>query len=319
MNHRMGSYVTVTISRTSPHAVLTMTLLFVLAAFGAGAANAADPIDIRFPVRESELDAVLSCQNDSNPDCRSCLANQGSNISLALYSILQKSLTVGGLAANVQVVRSPNSERSRMLVSNGLADIKSDWDFNIDGNPSVLKSAPFLRRGKVEKGIYVSRDTFARSSDTPITNVHQMRAVSIRNWRLDWEVLEKLAPRSLTSAATIEQIYALINAGRADFTLLEFSANGPDMVRNYRDIRLFPMPGVKVILPASQHFMISRDIPDVQKVIAALNTGIEKLHTNGFIYQCLVNSGVINEQVKDWTVLNPLAASIDGEGVNATQ
>ena len=316
MNSRTGSFVTT--AKTSTYVCLTTILLFGLAAFGGGAANAAEPIDIRIPVRESEFDTVQSCHNDSNPDCRSCLAANGSSVSLAMYSILRKSLTTGGLDTNVLILPSPNSERSRKLIKDGLADIKIDWDFNIDPNPSVLKSAPIQRRGEIAKGIYVSHDTFARSSMTPISNVNLMRAVSIRNWQLDWKVLENLAPASLISAVTIEQMYALVDADRADFTLLEF-ANGPDMVRRYRDIRLFPMPGVKVILPASKHFMVSRHIPEVQKVITALNAGIETLHRNGFIHQCLVNSGIVNERVKDWTALNPLASPMDGYTGQPTQ
>ncbi|WP_296990490.1 hypothetical protein [Thalassospira sp. UBA1131] len=296
------------IARTS---IFVAVSLFVsaLAAIGSSPANAAETIDIRFPVRESEFDTVFSCQNDSNPDCRPCLADRPDSASLVMYSILQEALNAGGLAARIQVVPSPNSERSRKMVSEGFADIKSDWDFNIDADPEVLKSLPILRRGEVEKGIYVSQDTFVLSSDTPVSDVHNMSAVSIRTWRLDWEVLESLAPASLTSAATKEQIYALINAGRADFTLLEFSS-GPGMVRNLQDIRLYPMQGVKVILPASQHFMISRALPNAEKIVKALNSGIEALHANGFIHQCLVNSGIINEQVRDWRILNPTEGQV---------
>jgi len=264
------------------------------------------------PVREAEFDVVLSCQNDSTPDCRSCLAYRPSNASLVMYSILEKALQAGGLAARVQVVPSPNSERSRKMVSEGFADIKSDWDFNIDADPEVLKSAPILRRGASEKGIYVREDSLTLSDNKPISNVHNLSAVSIRTWRLDWDVLESLAPASLTSAATKQQIHAMINANRADFTLLEFSST-PAMVQDLEGIRLYPIPGVKVVLPASQHFMISRHLPDAEKIVAALNTGIDALHANGFIHQCLANSGIINEQVKDWRILNPLEGQIAPE------
>ena len=278
--------------------------LCALTAVRSAPANATETVDIRFPVREAEFEAVHSCQNDSNPDCRSCLADWPSNASLVMYSILQASLNAAGFAANVKVVPSPNSERSRMMVSKGVADIKSDWSFNIDADPEVLKSAPILRQGTVEKGIYVRQDNVTLRNYKPISDVHHMSAVSIRTWRLDWEVLESLGPASLSSAATKQQMFAMINANRADFTLLEFSS-GPGMVHDLENIRLYPMPGIKVILPASQHFMISRHLPDAQKIVAALNTGINALHNNGFIHQCLTNSGIINEQVRDWHILNP--------------
>ena len=298
-----------TIARTSIFVAATIALsalsaLSVLAAVTSSPAYAEETAELRFPVRESEYDAVLSCQNDTNPACRSCLAGRPSSASLVMYSILHQSLAAGGLDAKINVVPSPNSERSRMMVSNGNADVKSDWEFNIDADPNALKSAPILRRGDFEKGIYVRQGSVTRGYNEPISNVHHMSAVSIRTWRLDWEVLENLAPASLTSAATKQQMYALIDAGRADFTLLEFSS-APGMVRVLEGIKLYPMPGVKVILPASQHFMISRHLPNANKVVRAINAGISALHTNGFIHQCLVNSGIINEQVRDWRILNP--------------
>lgn len=299
--------------RTKPGILVALIVaLCVLAAFGSDGASATETIDIRLPVRESEFETVLSCQNARNPDCRSCLADWPANTSLVMYSILQEALNAGGLSARVQVVPSPNSERSRKMVSDGFADIKSDWDFNIDADRNVLKSAAILRRGKAEKGIYVRQDSLTLSHNKPISDVHHMSAVSIRTWRLDWEVLENLAPASLTSAATTEQIYALINAGRADFTLLEFSS-APGMVRDLEGIGLYPMPGVKVILPASQHFMISRRLPDAEKIVAALDSGITALHANGFIHQCLINSGIIHEQVRDWRILNPAEDRIGRE------
>ncbi|MBP3124834.1 hypothetical protein [Thalassospira sp. ER-Se-21-Dark] len=291
------------IVRTSIFIAVSL-VVSTLAAIGNSPANATETIDIRFPVRESEFDTVFSCQNDNNPDCRSCLADRPDSASLVMYSILQEALNAGGLAARVQVVPSPNSERSRMMVSEGFADIKSDWDFNIDADPKVLKSRPIVRRGEFEKGIYVRPDKLTLARNTPISNIHHLSAVSLRTWRLDWEVLERLEPASLSSAATKQQIYSLIDAGRADFTLLEFSS-APEMVRSSDGIRLYPMPGVKVVLPASQHFMISRALPNVEKIVKALNSGIDALHASGFIHQCLVNSGIINEQVRDWRILNP--------------
>jgi hypothetical protein len=297
---------------TSPCILVALAIVMsAITAFDSVPLHASETLEIRLPVRESEFDAVLDCQNNPDPDCRSCLAGAPSSASLVIYSILQKALTTGGLAAKVKIIASPNSERSRKMISDGFADVKSDWNFNIDADPEVLKSTPILRNGEFEKGIYVSQDTYLSSTETAISDVNQLRAVSIRTWRLDWEVLENLEPRSLTNAAATQQMYAMINAGRADFTLLEFT-NKPRMVRENDGTRLYPMPGVKVILPGSQHFMVSRKLPDARNIIAALDKGLDTLHKDGFVRQCLVNSGIINENVTNWQVLNPLAIPADG-------
>ncbi|MBC06265.1 hypothetical protein [Thalassospira sp.] len=292
--------------------------LYLLTLFANGPLHAAEPLEIRLPVRESEFDDVLACQLDPDSACRSCLADHPSSASLVIYSILQEALTTGGIKAKVKPVLSPNSERSRKMVSDGLADVKSDWEFNIDPDPDLLKSAPILRKGEFEKGVYVSQDAFILNGERRISDLHDMRAVSIRTWRLDWQALENLAPKSLTSAPTTLQIYSLINAGRADFTLLEFSSE-PDLARRYEDITLYPMPGVKVILPDSQHFMVSRRLTGAQNFIKALDHGLTALRQSGFIRQCMVNSGIINEKVADWKILNPLAATAGAPKTSQSQ
>jgi hypothetical protein len=298
-----------------PFSIVTLVRAVCIVAILASAPlYTATALELRLPVRESEFEDVLACQNADTPHCRSCPANQPTSASLVNYSILQNALTTGGLPATVKIVSSPNSERSRKMVSDGLADVKSDWNFNIDADPQLLKSAPIVYNGEFEKGIYVSQDTLLANAKTRITDVHKLRAVTIRTWRLDWEVLETLRPASLSSAPTTEQLYRLIDAGRADFTLLEFS-NAPDMARENNGIRLYPLPDVKVTLPASQHFMISRHIPNADKIVAALDKGLADLRAQGFIRQCLVNSGIINNNVTDWLVLNPQASDPDGKTV----
>ncbi|KJE35792.1 hypothetical protein UF64_06630 [Thalassospira sp. HJ] len=301
-------------SRPQARAPIRLALsvaLYLLTLIASGPLYAAEPLEIRLPVRESEFEDVRACQLNPDSACRSCLADHSSSASLVIYSILQEALTAGGIKAKVRAIPSPNSERSRKMVSDGLADVKSDWEFNIDPYPDLLKSAPILRKGEFEKGVYVSPDTLALRSDAPISDLHDMQAVSIRTWRLDWEALENLVPKSLASAPTTFQIYSLINAGRADFTLLEFSSE-PDLTRRNEDVTLYPMPGVKVILPGSQHFMISRRLPGAQNFLKALDHGLTTLRQSGFIRQCLVNSGIINEKVADWKILNPMAAQTNG-------
>lgn len=294
-------------SQLSSATKILCALFLIVPALRSPQTQATDLHTVRVPVRESDYEVVRSCQNDSRPDCRMCLEDTPSNASLVNYSILQEALSAGGLQAIVKAVPSPNSERSRKMLSDGIADIKSDWGFNFDQDPDVLKSEPFLRNGEFEKGIYVSQDAFRARAETPISDVGQLTAVSNRTWRLDWKVLESLHPKSLLNAPTTLQMSALIHAGRADFTLLEFSSK-PDMVRKYHGVHLYPLDGVKVILPGSQHFMVSRHLHDAEKIVEALNTGIKTLHRNGFIRQCLTHSGILNERVKNWKILNPQAA-----------
>ncbi|AJD53432.1 hypothetical protein SAMN02744133_10552 [Thalassospira xiamenensis M-5 = DSM 17429] len=290
--------------------VMTIAASFMLLATSASTAPLKQDQIIRLPVRQADIEGVEACIRSPSDDCRKCRESNQSNLSLMNYTLLHEALHAGGIKAEVEPVISPNSERSRKMIASGMADIKTDWAFNISGNDDFLKTDPLLRAGEIEKGLYAPRGFMEGKADNALPDIHTLRAVGIRNWRLDWQVLESLPLASLTNAATVKQMFSIINAGRADFTLLEFSSR-PDMGREVDGIWLYPIPGIKVSLPETQHFMVSRKLKDADKVIEALNRGIKTLRDNGFIRLCLMNNGVIHPEVEDWHTLNATAETVD--------
>lgn len=258
---------------------------------------------IRIPVKQADIAGVEACINSGSEDCRKCRIPGQSNLSLMNYTLLREALTAGGITAEVVPVQSPNSERSRKMIRAGIADVKTDWVFNISPAEGALKTAPLFQSGEIEKGLYARPGFMADDLPETLEDIGTLRAVGIRTWRLDWQVLESLPVASLISAATTRQMFSLIDAGRADFTLLEFSSQ-EDMGREIDGIWLYPITGIKVSLPATQHFMVSDQLEDANKVVAALDRGIRVMRDNGFIHRCLVNNGVINPAVENWHNLN---------------
>lgn len=290
--------------------VMTIAAAFMLLVTSASTAPLKQDQIIRLPVRQADIEGVEACIRSQSDDCRKCRENNQSNLSLMNYTLLREALHAGGIEADIQPVISPNSERSRKMIASGMADIKTDWAFNISGNGDLLETEPFLMAGEIEKGLYVPHGFMDSHADNALPDIHNLRAVGIRNWRLDWRVLESLPLASLTNAATVKQMFSIINAGRADFTLLEFSSR-PDMGREVDGIWLYPIPGIKVSLPETQHFMVSRKLKDADRVVEALNRGIKTLRDNGFIRLCLINYGVIRSDVQDWHTLNATAETVD--------
>ncbi|MDG4717735.1 MULTISPECIES: hypothetical protein [Thalassospira] len=267
---------------------------------------------IRIPVKQADMDGLDACIRSGSEDCRKCRQANQSNLSLMQYTLLREALAAGGFDATVEPVLSPNSERSRKMIEAGQADVKTDWIFNIATDDSTLRTEPLFLTGEIEKGLYARRDFIDADRQIGLADIKTMRAVGIRNWRLDWQVLESLSPATLSSAATTIQVFAVIDAGRADFTLLEFSSQ-EDMGREVDGIRLYPIPNVKISLPATQHFMVSARLENADKVVDALNRGIRTLRESGFIQRCLVNSGVINPAVAYWQTLNSMTETIRAE------
>lgn len=290
--------------------VMTIAASLMLFATSASTAPLKQDRIIQIPVRQADIDDVEACIRNPSDDCRKCLQSNQSNLSLMNYTLLREALHAGGIEADIQPIISPNSERSRKMIASGMADIKTDWAFNISGNGDLLETEPFLMAGEIEKGLYVPRGFIDGHADNALPDIHNLRAVGIRNWRLDWQVLESLPLASLTNAATIKQVFSIINAGRADFTLLEFSSR-PDMGREVDGIWLYPIPGIKVSLPETQHFMVSRKLKDADRVVEVLNRGIKALRDNGFIRLCLMNYGIIRPDVQNWHTLNATSETVD--------
>lgn len=283
-------------------ALLSMMSSVLFFALDAQTARAEEERVITFPITDFEIDDVLACAQSPSDSCRKCTDPSANSVSLMNYSLLREALRAGGIKARVQPVPSPNSERSRAMIKSGLADIKTDWAFNIDVNRNVLQTIPIIRVGELEKGLYGRRHLVDLYANASLGDIRKLRAVSLRNWRLDWQVLESLSPASLTNVATRQQLFSLIKIGRADFTLIEFSSS-EGMAREINGIELFPIAGVKVSLAGSQHFMVSRTLKNADQVVEGLNRGIEILREKGFIRRCLINSGIINPKVKDWHTL----------------
>ncbi|OSQ38906.1 hypothetical protein TMES_09220 [Thalassospira mesophila] len=268
---------------------------------------------IIMPVRSDDLAGVQKCYDDpqSSAFCDKCAGPNNYNPSLTNYVILRETLKAGGMPVRLVGIDSPNSARSRLMVETGVATVKADWDFNMDGNNQLLKSDPFIEAGLLFKGLYGLADNEALQKAADIGDVKDLSAVMNPNWRLDWQVLQAMEITDLYPVSTKSQMFRLVARHRADFTLLEFSPR-PDLMQEYDGIKLVPVVGVKVAMPNAQHFMVSRKSPRAQEIVAALNRGLQILKQTGLISQCLAQGGLVNASTRDWQVLN--TRDLDGNG-----
>lgn len=278
-------------------------VLFVVVV-GLPVAGYADP-PVIMPVRSIDLSGVQKCYDDpqSSDFCDRCNGPNYNNTSLTNYVLLRETLKAGGMGVNVVGIDSPNSARSRLMVADGVATVKADWDFNIAGNDSVLKSDAFIEAGELFKGIYGLPDNSNLQKARDLDDIRRLTAVSNPHWRLDWMVLTEMNLASLYPVSTTGQMYHLIAQGRADFTLLEFSPRS-DMMREFEGGRLLPVPGLKVAMPNAQHFMVSRQSPRAEEIIQTLNSGLMKIRENGLLSRCLHQGGLVNASTRDWKILN---------------
>jgi hypothetical protein len=265
-------------------------------------------IVISMPVRSADFAGVLDCYKDDGKKdaggfCDRCRAQNLNNVSLLNYVILREALRSGGMDARIFPIESPNSERSRKMVESGMATVKSDWAFNIDGDKDVIKTSAFIRAGTFVKGVYGLAGNAKLQSVRTRDDLHDLKGVMNPNWRLDWKIMQSLGAADIFPVSTTAQVFRLIGDHRADFSLFEFSP-AQDMGRSFDHIRLVPVPGIKVVLPESQHFMVSRRFPLAHEVAGAIDKGLVVIADQGLIDRCLRQSGVLNPRVKDWFPIN---------------
>ena len=73
-------------------------------------------------------------------------------------------------------------------------------------------------------------------------------------------------------------------------------------------LELVPIPGIKVALPGSRHWPVSKAHPRGEEVFNALMRGIEELEKKNIIQRAYEECGFFHPQVKDWILINPPAS-----------
>lgn len=195
--------------------------------------------------------------------------------------------------------------RAIQVVEEGLADITTHTIWENLRNEKSYVSAPIFRNNEFELGVYTRNDHLALHKVKSLNELQKFSAVSQHTWVNDWQILERLKPVSLRSIKTIHQIFKIISHNRADYTLMPFINNSPEMSYNIANVKLFPVKGLKFTVPHSRHFIVSKASINGKMYFHYLNIGIQKLRAEQRINQLLHSSGLINDVVADWTVLTP--------------
>jgi hypothetical protein len=91
----------------------------------------------------------------------------------------------------------------------------------------------------------------------------------------------------------------MVAAGRADFVLAPFSS-APDLSLHAEGLTLLPLPGVKVGLSGSRHFVLAAQHPAFAAFGRRLDEGIQRLHADGRLRQAYQDSGFFSPAVRQW-------------------
>lgn len=265
-------------------------------------------ITIKVPITEEEKQKVDAFINGRDPLKIDHYASPLlDSIAPVEHVLFRKAIRLGGLEAVFEDFIVSNSVRARESIRNGsvLGGGTAQWHiYYPELRDAVLESDVVIPQGSYEKGLYSTQKNLGLYAIRTQQDLQKYSAITSKTWVVDWATLSELKLSNLYSAPTRPLQFRMIQGGRADFTLQDFSSLS-DLSIEEQGIRLYPIAGVKIALNGTRHYFINKKHPDNATVSQSLKKGLQIMQQRGEIRRALTESGVLNQAVKNWILLNP--------------
>ncbi len=232
--------------------------------------------------------------------------SEGSHRELVEMVLIEQALHLGGESRPVQFIK--RAERTihditPLITGEALMLGNSMWLENIaDARGSVYISDPVIEYGEYVAGLYVSVDN-KRLLNAKYADLTNITVVTNGLWRADWRALQNTPVKILNYLGSWQDMISLVRVGLVDAMLINFSV-GETLELEYQGHKYRPIPNMKVILPDTRHFVVSKNHPDGARVFKALNKGLAKLKAKGRIRKFYQQGNFFNYRVADWQVIN---------------
>lgn len=221
--------------------------------------------------------------------------------------ILCNALRLGGPPVRLDLVPQPNYNRGLAEAIAGRIDLppQTVWSSELDEHgDTLLRSAPVIQAGEWQVGLFTTADRGDVLAVRTLAELRRLKAAAPRGWIEDWRALSAIGFAQLLDVQASDSVFHMIQAGRADVTLRAFSP-APDLgsLPGSAPVRILPVRGFKVALPAARHFAVSRRHPDAEAIVRQLDAGLNRLRAQGAIQRVFEAVGLFEPRVADWQVL----------------
>tara|TARA_B110000116_G_scaffold98106_1_gene85391 strand:+ start:405 stop:1328 length:924 start_codon:yes stop_codon:yes gene_type:complete len=220
--------------------------------------------------------------------------------------LLLQILDAGGFKEKVELLKQNSYRRTLSMIRTGdaLAYGTPAWSGDVSNNhESYWVSKEMIRSNEFLVGAYTSEDNLLALSANA-KNFSALSAVSSKQWRVDWNILQSLRVKALHNATSWPRMIKMVGAQRVDFTLSPFYPS-PSMKITRDDITLVPIPNIRISMGESRLWVVSRKHPDSEAMQLAITKGMAKFRQQGTIVRAYTESGFFDPRVKNWKVLNP--------------
>ncbi|MFT7722457.1 MAG: hypothetical protein QM788_06465 [Roseateles sp.] len=176
------------------------------------------------------------------------------------------------------------------------------WREDFPEPEGLLFSDAVLADGEFEAGLYTTPGNARALAARSLADVRRLRVLSNRTWRVDWQTLERLGITQLQHVASWNLMPRMLQQGRADVLLAPFQPT-PDLALAADGVRLLPIPGLKIRMRGTRHFLVSAAHPSGPLLREQLDLGLARLRQQGLVRRAYLQSGFFTPRVADWTAL----------------
>ncbi|WIV97322.1 hypothetical protein [Kinneretia aquatilis] len=219
--------------------------------------------------------------------------------------LLHQALALGGWAHPLEFVDMPSGERLLREISTGrlVCSATTYWEQDTMGSgQGVMLSRAMVQAGEFEAGLYTVESNRRAMSARSLADVRALSVLSNRNWVVDWATLEQLGIHRRQHVTNWELMPRMVEAGRADLLLAPFQAT-PDLSLTVGKVRLVPIPGLKISLRGTRHYLLAREHPQGFGLRSALDIGLQRLLQQGVVRKAYTQSGFFNTKTASWARL----------------
>ena len=268
---------------------------------------------IKFAILQSNLAHLEAWIKDDILDTIN--ANQTPLLDRAMAEILiqLRALDLAGFSYDNELLIVPNIRRASEFGEEQRFDLVAAgyWSDDPDMAPSLLKSIPYIEHGEALVGLYTSANNIDALSKKSIEQLRELRFIVVDSWHTDVRTLQKVGGLDIHYAKHYLYLMTMLEAGRADVAILEFTSNG-GLGRYHRtkdqSTKLFwlhAIPNIKAYLDGERVFVVAANSPHAQELLAALNKGITTMRETGELQQILAQAGYYPKETENWPSLWP--------------
>jgi hypothetical protein len=232
--------------------------------------------------------------------------SDGSHLEIIEMIILQQALHLGGLKEPIKFEPHDMAnlgEIAPIVDGTILMFGRSMWlQTSVDYQGSLYISEPVIKYGEFEAGLYyniANKDL----KDIKVDALSEFKIVANPRWLADWRALLNSPMTMVNFIGPWENMIAMLDANIVDLMLVNFSVSN-DLNMIFKDKLYQPINNLKIVLPDSRHFVVSKRHPRGKEVFEALQKGLTIMRKLGKIRKLYEQAGVINSKVKNWDIIN---------------